>query len=193
MKLWISVGVALPPKAKKSRTLVWWTGVEVVYFKQLFCLQIVCCSTNTTKYSCKAYKCKNINPFIRFQNSIEEGMIGTKLSKNILLSYYIHDQLKGYKTEKQDKNQKTFLQPTKYTFSYERKKHPLCNQSTVFLHNLFLIAFALVLCVCGPPNTTYKLKTCFHFNLGIWAVVGKMQFKCFSYHNSKAENWCLCV
>ena len=41
MKLWIGVGVALPPKAKKSRTLVWWTGVEVVYFKQLFCLQIV--------------------------------------------------------------------------------------------------------------------------------------------------------
>ena len=102
MKLWISVGVALPPKAKESRTLVWWTGVEVVYFKQLFCLQIVCCSTNTTKYSCKAYKCKNINPFFSFQNSTEEGIIETKLSKKSLSSYNIHDQLKGYQTEKEE-------------------------------------------------------------------------------------------
>ena len=78
--------------------------------------------------------------------------------------------------KQRNKNQKTFLQPTKYTFSYERKKHPLCNQSTVFLHNLFVIAFALVLCVCGPPTPLINLK---HVFISIWGY-GLLLGKCSS-------------
>ena len=138
MKLWISVGVALPPKAKESRTLVWWTGVEVVYFKQLFCLQIVCCSTNTTKYSCKPYKCKNINPLFSFQNSIEEGIIET-ISARIAFQVTIQ-----------------------YSWSIER----ISNRETR-IKKLFYSPLNILLVMRGK-STLCAIKALFSFTISFW-------------------------
>ena len=138
MKLWIGVGVALPPKAKESRTLVWWTGVEVVYFKQLFCLQIVCCSTNTTKYSCKPYKCKNINPLFSFQNSIEEGIIET-ISARIAFQVTIQ-----------------------YSWSIER----ISNRETR-IKKLFYSPLNILLVMRGK-STLCAIKALFSFTISFW-------------------------